>query len=76
VTLPKSQDSRAAYPNSKFLDKSISKNGNGEGSMGSKSKRTRLRSVQPLFSFSTRKSKMENAPDIKSKSVDFVENDQ
>jgi len=38
------------------------------GSMGSKSKPTRLRSFQPPFFISTRKSKMENAPDIKSKS--------
>jgi hypothetical protein len=38
------------------------------GSMGSKSKPTRFLSVQPLFFLSTRKSKMENAPDIKSKS--------
>jgi hypothetical protein len=40
------------------------------GSMGSKSKQTRLRSVQPLFFLLTRKSKMENAPDIKSKSFE------
>jgi len=40
--------------------------------MGSKSKPTRFRSVQPLFFLSTRKSKMENAPDIKSKSFEKV----
>jgi hypothetical protein len=38
------------------------------GSIGSKSKPTGLRSVQSPFFLSTRKSKMENAPDIKSKS--------
>jgi hypothetical protein len=36
--------------------------------MGSKSKPTRFYSFQPLFTFSIWKSKMENAPDIKSKS--------
>ena len=40
------------------------------GSMGSKSKPTRPRSVQPYFFPLTRKSKMENAPDIKSKSLE------
>jgi hypothetical protein len=42
------------------------------GSIGSKSKPTRRCSIQHLIPFSTRKSKMENAPDIKSKSVDFI----
>jgi len=40
------------------------------GSMGSKSIPTRLRSVLPPFFLSTWKSKMENAPDIKSKSFE------
>jgi hypothetical protein len=42
------------------------------GSMRSKSKLTRLHSIQPLIPFSTCKSKMENAPDIKSKSFEKV----
>jgi hypothetical protein len=40
-----------------------------DGSIGSKSKPTKPRSVQPPFFLLTRKSKMENAPDIKSKSL-------
>ncbi len=40
--------------------------------MGSKSKPTRFRSVQTYFFLSTRKSKMENASDIKSKSFEKV----
>jgi len=42
------------------------------GSMGSKSIPTRLRSVLPPFFLSTWKSKMENAPGIKSKSFEKV----
>jgi hypothetical protein len=42
------------------------------GSMGSKSKPTRFLSVQPPFFLSTWKSKMENAPGIKSKSFEKV----
>ena len=44
---------RAAYPNSKIPVKSISKNGNSDGSIGSKSKLARLRSGKPLFFLST-----------------------
>jgi hypothetical protein len=51
MIIAKSQDFRTAYPNSKFLVKGISKNGNGDGTIGSKSKPTRLRSVQLLFPF-------------------------
>jgi len=40
TTRPKIQYSHAAYPNSKFLAKGISKNGNGDGTIGSKSKPT------------------------------------
>jgi hypothetical protein len=46
---PKIWDSMAAYPNSKFPVKGISKNGNSEGSMGSKSNLTGFVSVQPPF---------------------------
>jgi len=42
------------------------------GSMGSKSKLNRLHSVQLIFSFFNLKIKMENAPDIKSKSFEKV----